>query len=54
MWYLIKLALAVGMGLIPVMVVAHGWVVNQQLSLVPAIAASGSLLILAVLLVSCI
>ena len=51
MWYLIKFALAVGMGLIPVMVVAYEWVVNQQLSIVPTIAASGSLLILVVLLV---
>ena len=51
MWYLIKLALAVCLGLIPLTALVYGWVINRQLAIVPAIATLVSLLILAALLV---
>ena len=50
MWYLIKVALAVCLGLIPFTAVVYEWVINRQLAIVPAITALVSLLMLAALL----
>ena len=51
MWYLIKVALAVCLGLIPFTAVVYEWVINRQLAIVPAITALVSLLMLAALLI---